>query len=192
MRTQGGGSLTRTLATFSGGNNPQYFEFLTNDVAIVATSQNPTTAINGNANGFLWRVDSQSSKTELFKAPKNSNNQYPPIVGVAVGPSSSNIVQTESGTIHRVNFGPISVDVVTPAECSLKIQLHQRSWAQTQSALGSILSGNDYQRDPGDGGESWVDVVEISKAPPGTVACLPPTPPRWVFRNSTIPATARR
>ena len=164
-----GGSLTRTLATFSGGSKPQYFEFLTNDVAIVATSENPTTAINGNGNGFLWRVNSPTSKTELFKAPKNSNNQYPPIVGVAVGPSSSNVVQTASGTTHRVNFGPVGVDVVTRLACSLKIQLHQLSWSQVQAKLNPILlsSGNTYQKDPGDGGESWIDLINVSKLSAG-------------------------
>jgi hypothetical protein len=64
-----------------------------------------------------------------------------------------------------VNFGPVSVDVVTPQACSLKFQLKQLSWVEVQGRLGGIVSGNTYRRDPGDGGESWIDLVDISRAP---------------------------
>ena len=105
-------------------------------------------------------------QTELFKAPKDSNNLVPPIVGVAVGKSNSE-VKTTSGTFHKVNFGPLTVDITTPDACPLSIQLRQLSWADVEARLADAESAAgtsppiNYSRVPANGGESWIDAVNV-------------------------------
>ena len=166
------------LATFnaegSSAGTALYFEFLTDDTAIVATSFNPTAGIGGTNkfNGILWKVTSNGPE-EVLRAPK-ATGSYPPIVGVAVGKSSSELVTTSTGTQHTANFGPLAFDVSTNFPCQVTLQFHQLSWSDVKTKLNSVSSAqnsstqNVYVRDPGLGGESWVDSVEVKEAEEGT------------------------
>ena len=164
-----GGGATTGFRTFtvdgSSAGLAQYFEFLTDDTAFAATSANPTMAIGGSNkfNGILWRV-TPTGVDPVFPAPKK-NGSYPPIVGVAVAQSSSDDA-TSVGTQHNVIFGPVAVDIVTPVPCTLKIKLVQLSWSEAKAKLNSVSSNqtNIYTRDPGLGGESWIDSVDVKEA----------------------------
>ena len=133
----------------------------------MATSVNPTTAIGGQGvsyNGILWKK-SAAGLQQLFKAPKVGPN-YPPIVGVAVGPSNSELTPAPAGAtdVYNVQFGPVGFDVVTPLECKLQFRLKQYSWAQAQAKLDDAETpGKTLLLDPGLGGESWIDAVEVIK-----------------------------
>ena len=162
-----GTTLSTDLAVFNVGDTALYFEFLTNDDAIAATSVNPTTAIGGQGvsyNGILWKK-SAAGLQKLFTAPKVGPN-YPPIVGVAVGPSNSELtaVPAVATDVYNVQFGPVGFDVVTPSACKLQFRLKQYSWAQAQAKLNSAETvGKTLLLDPGLGGESWIDAVEVTK-----------------------------
>ena len=76
----------------------QYFEFLTSDVAIVATSIDPN-ARSGELSTGSCGGSPRRAPTELFRAPGCRASRlrervslfYAPIVGVAVGPSGANV-----------------------------------------------------------------------------------------------------
>ena len=166
-----GGSLATQLAAFTvphsaAVNNAQFFEFLTNDTAIVATSVDPNVGLGGSAkfNGILWRVDG-SAVSELARGPK-VNGAFVPIVGVAVGPSAATApaVTTVPGESQYVNFGPVAFDVATPAACTLSITLRQLSWVEAHAKIdpqNAGLTTPKYLLDRGLGGESWVDDVDV-------------------------------
>jgi hypothetical protein len=179
-----GGALGTPLATFPITpqlDAAQFFEFLTDDRVVVATSVDPTAAINctrAEHNGILRLIGPGTSVTELFRSPR-SGGKCAPIVGVAVGPSDSQAVTTpigtiQPGTIHRLNFGPVAFDVKTPQACRLSIQLRQLSWAQAQEKLDSVSPAN--LLDPGFGGESWIDNVVVTEVTPNACGVSPATP----------------
>ena len=179
-----GGSLGTSLATFSVSgstavNKAQFFEFLTNDGAIAATSVDPNAALGGSAkfNGILWRVGAGGA-TELVRGDK-VNGAYVPIVGVAVGPSAvtAPALTTVPGQTQTVNFGPVAFDVATPAACSLSITLRQLSWAAAHAKIDPLNAGLPFPKyllDRGAGGESWVDDVDV--VPTGSCGLTPSTP----------------
>ena len=179
-----GTDLGTTLATFAVAgstavNQAQFFEFFTNDTAIVATSVNPNAGVGGTGaklNGILWQV-AGGVATELARGPK-VNGEFVPIVGVAVGPSTSApvAVTTVAGQTHTVNFGPVAFDVATPAACNVSISLRQLSWATANAKLNDVGSAK-YLLDRGLGGESWVDdVVVVDAVVPNTCGMSPTTP----------------
>ena len=184
----GGSFATDPLVSFavSGStavNNAQFFEFLTNDIAIAATSVDPSAGLGGQAkfNGILWRVG-PSGATELARGAK-VNGVYVPVVGVAVGPSAASApaFATAPGQLQSVNFGPVTFRVETPAACSLTITLRQLSWSDAHAKLSSVngsLSPPKYLLDRGLGGESWVDDVDV--APNGDCG-LAGSPRAFVF-----------
>ena len=165
------GNLGTVLASFAVAdstalNKAQFFEFLTNDTAIAATSVDPNAGLGGSAkfNGILWRVGAAGA-TELTRGPK-VNGVYVPIVGVAVGPSNATApaVTTVAGETQYVNFGPVAFDVVTPLACSLSITLRQLTWPAAHAKLDPLNAGfgsPKYLLDRGLGGESWVDDVDV-------------------------------
>jgi len=179
-----GGNLATQLAAFSVAgstavNNAQFFEFLTNDTAVAATSVNPAGGLGGTAkfNGILWRVTA-SGATELARGPK-VNGDFVPIVGVAVGPSAASAAAfaTVPGVSHYVNFGPVAFDVETPAACSLTLTLRQLSWVEAHAKLNPLNAGlpsPKYLLDRGVGGESWVDDVLVT--PTGNCGLTATTP----------------
>ena len=189
VRTESGGTLTdrsQRSAVSVVDNRARNFEFLTNDVAIVATSQNPTTAINGNGQRIPVAGRRPVSKTELFKAPKDGNNLYPPIVGVAVGPSNRRS-QTDDGTClqgelrarelrryyaERANFNSNSIS--SPG------QTRRRNWTP-QNRAGKYAHELS---DPGNGGESWIDAVDVRQCPRRTAAM--PATSRAIRRHSAV------
>ena len=177
FRKAGGTGGVKTFATFDAVNKAQFFEFLTNDTAIVATSVNASAGLGGSAkfNGILWRVDA-GPLTELARGPK-VNGEFVPIVGVAVGPSVSlaAAVTTVPGESTYVNFGPVAFDVSTPSGCSLSISLRQLSWPAAHAKLNTVGSAK-YLLDRGLGGESWVDDVDVTVVPPNTCGMSPTTP----------------
>jgi hypothetical protein len=166
-----GGGLGTTLATFSVAgsssvNEAQFFEFLTDDTAIVATSVEPDAGLGGDAqfNGILWKVDA-GGVSELARGLE-VNELWMPIVGVAVAQSDSRAVSltTTPGVTSYLNFGPVAFDVRTPAACDLSISLRQLSWAQARIKLDSVngpLGSEKYGLDPALGSESWVDDVDV-------------------------------
>jgi hypothetical protein len=166
-----GGPLDATLAVFEVAgseavNRAQFFEFLTDDTAFVATSVDPDGGVAGEAgfNGILWKVDG-GGVVELARGPK-VGDIWEPIVGVAVSASDSRPVPvaTAPGVTHYLNFGPVAFDVRTPVACDLAISLRQLSWAQARVKLDSVnrpLGSDKYGLDPALGGESWADDVEV-------------------------------
>jgi hypothetical protein len=194
-----GGSLGTSLATFAVAgstavNNAQFFEFLTNDTAIAATSVDPNAGVGGQAkfNGILWRV-AATGVTELARGAK-VNGAFVPIVGVAVGPSAATAppIATVAGQSQTVNFGPVAFSVKTPAACSLSITLRQLSWVDAYGKLNDVNAGlpsEKYLLDRGAGGESWVDDVDV--APTGDCG-LTPTTPAFVFIAQFIDSAPSR
>ena len=170
-----GGNLGTTFATFAvpnstAVNKAQFFEFLTNDTAIVATSVDPNAGLGGSAkfNGILWRVDGDGVAEEVTRGAK-INGVFVPIVGVAVGPSTASAT-TPADTTHYVNFGPVAFDVVTPDPCSLTVTLRQLTWVQAHAKIDPLNPAPPppasppppkYLLDRGLGGESWVDDVDV-------------------------------
>jgi hypothetical protein len=176
FRKAGGNIGSSQFAMFDAVNKAQFFEFLTNDTAIVATSVKADGGLGGSAkfNGILWRVDA-GPLTELARGPK-VNGEFVPIVGVAVGPSASLAVavSTSPGQGY-VNFGPVAFDVATPAACNLSITLRQLSWVTAHGKLATVGSAK-YLLDRGQGGESWVDDVDVNVVGPNTCGMSPTTP----------------
>jgi hypothetical protein len=175
FRKAGGNLDSKAFATFDAVNKAQFFEFLTNDTAIVATSVNASAGLGGSAkfNGILWRVDA-GPLTELARGPK-VNGEFVPIVGVAVGPSTATApaVTTVPGSSQYVNFGPVAFDVQTPSPCNLSITLRQLTWPTAHAKLNSVGAAK-YLLDRGMGGESWVDDVDV--VPTGNCGMSATTP----------------
>ena len=158
------------LATLPAQDKVQYCEFLSNDTMVCAASVDPENEISRTTtidhNGTLRLITAANGFSQIFAAPRVSN-KFMPVVGVAVGPSNSEIVTspaTGTATTHHVDFGPVSFDVTTPQSCSLGIQLRQLTAAQAATKLASAgsFSGNSYLPDPGSGGESWIDNVDVT------------------------------
>lgn len=166
-----GGALDATLAAFSvpgseSISKAQFFEFLTDDTAVVATSVDPDAGVGLGTgfNGILWKVDADGV-TELARG-QSVGELWMPIVGVAVSQSDSRpvAVVTTPGVTSYLNFGPVTFDVRTPVACDLAISLRQLSWPQAHVKLASVngpLGSDKYGLDPALGGESWVDDVDV-------------------------------
>jgi hypothetical protein len=160
-----GGTLPTTVATFTENNiKAQYFELVYTD-QIVAAITVETVPKTGSFNGILKRISSFGAVQELYRAPRDPvTNLYPPIIGVAVGPSSSATV-TDT-TPLEARFGPAIVTVITPHPCVLDLQLGGLTWTNGKHKIDSAVanlggSGNNYVVDPSLGAESFLDNIAI-------------------------------
>lgn len=153
-------STTATpLAQFgTTADRAQYFEFLTNDAIVAATSIDPTQAIKQVPhNGELWLTGRTSP---LFVAPKVSG-AYLPIVGVAVGPTDSSRTETTEATTHQFAFGPTFFEATTPNKCALRVAFTQLTSAAAQARVDSVSGPVNYRIDPPIGEESWVADFDV-------------------------------
>jgi len=136
----------------------QYFEFLTNDAIVAATSIDPTQAIKQVPhNGELWLTGRTSP---LFVAPKMSG-AYLPIVGVAVGPTDASRTETTQATTHQFAFGPTFFEATTPNACALRVAFTQLTSAAAQARVDSVSGPVNYRIDPPIGEESWVADFDV-------------------------------
>lgn len=151
-----------TLAQFGYSTDTvQYWEFLTSDAVIAATSVDPIKALkNVSRNGALWM---SGRSTPLYTAPKVSN-YYDPIVGVAVGPSLARVTEASPTRAHRFAFGPVLFEATTPSACALSVAFTQLSWAAAQARVDSIGGPVAYGIDPPLGEESWVADFDVKVA----------------------------
>lgn len=143
----------------------QYWEFLTNDQAIAATSVNPAQGLGGNNNhnGLLWLVSPPAAPQVIFAAPK-ANGSYSPIVGVAVGPSGKKATDT-ARLSHSFPFGPVLFEATTANLCSLAVEFRQLRWADALRRVNSVVPSGAYQIDPALGEESWVVDFDVEATP---------------------------
>ncbi len=154
-----GSSTPSVLAQFGDSTDQvQYWEFLTNDVIIAATSVDPTQALKSvPRNGALW----MSGRTSpIYTAPKVTG-EYPPIVGVAVGPSLARVVEGTPALTHQFAFGPVFFEATTPSACALTVAFTQLSWAAAQARVDSVGGPVTYGIDPPLGEESWVADFDV-------------------------------
>lgn len=148
-----------TLAQFgTAADRTQYFEFLTNDAVVAATSVDPAQSVSeGTYNGELWLT---GRSTPLFVAPQVEGG-YPPIVGVAVGPTAARHTDAAATTTHQFAFGPTFFEATTPNACTLRVAFTQLTWAAAQARVDSVSGPVNFRIDPPMGEESWVADFDV-------------------------------
>lgn len=149
----------------------RYFEFISDETALVATSVNPF-AGTIQPNGRLYLVN--GSGAHQIYATSKTQGRYQPINGVAVPPSSQTITETSAVSGERpFDFGPIEVRLETPGAAQLSVTARQVSVEEAQGLLDEIdTSGtnNVYVTAPFKGEESWRTLIDVQvlSGTPGT------------------------
>lgn len=160
------GSNDTLYATFPAAEHVRYFEFLSDDTAIVGTAENPALGTL-TPNGRLYRVDGTGVR-QIYATAKVAG-RYQPINGVANLASDQTIVEMGAVSGFRLfDYGDFEVRIATPGACALSVTASQVSTAAAQGLLDTLdTSGtnNVYLTAPLLGEESQrtrVDVTVLS------------------------------
>jgi hypothetical protein len=161
--TGGKASSTPTpYVSFGATEQVRYFEFISNETALVATSVNPF-AGTIQPNGRLYLVNGTGA--HQVYATSKTQGRYQPINGVAVPPSSQTITETTAVSGQRLfDFGPIEVRIETQGAAALSVTARQASFEEAQGLLDAIdTSGtnNVYLTAPFKGEESWRTLIDV-------------------------------
>ncbi len=165
----------------------QFCEFYTNNTLVCAASVDPEAQIKLDKkaglvhNGTVQLISAAGVVTQVFEASTKMNVALP-IAGIAVGPSSSELVTTASGTTHVADFGVVTVNIFTPTACRLNITLRQLTLAETLAKVNSASGVNTYLPDPGKGSESFFDNVIVTIAS-GQCGLSPATPATFAMHQ---------
>jgi len=131
------GASLGALNTFPAIDIAQGFAFSKSDTAWVATSVDAQATLTpGQAphNGLLWRID-DSGATVVY--PTRFNGPQPPIVGVALPPTSKTITESTAVTLHDFVVGPDVFSITTQLTCRLALTVFERLPSEVQPCLDS-------------------------------------------------------
>jgi hypothetical protein len=155
-------STPTSYVSFGAAEQVRYFEFISDETALVATSVNPF-AGTIQPNGRLYLVNGTGA--HQVYATSKTQGRYQPINGVAIPPSSQTIAETSAVSGERTfDFGPIEVRIETQGAAALSVTARQASVEEAQGLLDEIdTSGtnNVYLTAPFKGEESWRTLIDV-------------------------------